>query len=135
MLPDRKRDFVKDFNYREIASKTYRMKLEDKQIAGYNDKLKAVKQAVFKILNTERYVHPIYSRNYGVEFIHVLGMPISYAVPEIERVIREALLQDDRITAVEDFVFTYPQKGVVLAEFTVVSTQGRYIESKVVRLH
>lgn len=130
MLPNRNESFTRNFTYREIPSKTYRMKPEDQQITGKHDSLEAIKQAVFKILNTERYVYPIYSRNYGVEFAHILGMPVSYAVPEIERVIREALLQDDRITAVENFTFTYPKRGVVAAEFTVISTQGVYQESK-----
>lgn len=134
MLPERKERFTKEFSYREIPSKTYRMIWEGNQIIGYRNGLEAVRQAVFKILNTERYQYPIYSRNYGVELKHIYGKPVSYAVAEIERVIREALLQDDRITAVENFTFSYPDKGVIAAEFTVISTQGSYRESKEVSI-
>lgn len=48
---------------------------------------------------------------------------LRYCIPEIERRIREALLQDDRITAVENFEFTVNKKQV-LTTFTVVSIFG-----------
>lgn len=134
MLPERRESFAQEFTYRDHPSKTYRMRTENHRIAGSCDGLDSIRQAVFKILNTERYQYPIYSRNYGVEFVRVLGKPVTYAVPEIERAIREALLQDDRITSVENFTFTCPEKGVVLAEFTVVSAQGSYTESKEVKI-
>lgn len=44
-------------------------------------------------------------------------------IPEIERRVREALLQDDRITAVQNFEFTVNKKKV-LTTFTVVSIFG-----------
>ena len=48
---------------------------------------------------------------------------MEFCIPEIERRIREALLQDDRITAVENFEFTVNKKQV-LATFKVVSIFG-----------
>ena len=45
------------------------------------------------------------------------------SIPEIERRVREALLQDDRITAVQNFEFTVNKKKV-LTTFTVVSIFG-----------
>lgn len=130
MLPVQNAEFTGDFTYREEPSKVHRMVLEEKRVIGTCDGLEAVKQAVFKILNTERYKYPIYSRNYGVELEHVFGRPASYAVSEIERVIREALLQDDRITEVKDFSFEFPCKNTVAAQFTVVSIFGSYTETK-----
>ena len=47
-------------------SKNHRMDINKELINGYNDLIDGVKQAVFKILNTERYNHYIYSKNYGV---------------------------------------------------------------------
>ena len=52
----------------EVApSKNYRMDINREYINGYNDLIEGVKQTVFKILNTERYKHYIYSKNYGVD--------------------------------------------------------------------
>ena len=52
-----------------------------------------------------------------------IGNDIEYCIPEIERRIQEALLQDDRITAVENFQFRVNKKQV-LATFTAVSIFG-----------
>lgn len=134
MLPERNTEFTREFIHKEEPSKVHEMHLEEKRIIGMCDGLEAVKQAVFKILNTERYKYSIYSRNYGIELEHVFGKPVSYAVSEIERVIKEALLQDDRITAVKDFSFTFPRKNTVSAQFTVVSTFGSYTEQKEVMI-
>lgn len=49
----------------KIPSYTY--KLDDTRVRGYVDGSEAVKQAVYKILMTERYKYIIYGFNYGVE--------------------------------------------------------------------
>lgn len=134
MLPVQNVDFMREFAYKEEPSKVHKMLLNEKRVIGTCDGLEAVKQAVFKILNTERYKYPIYSRNYGVELEHVFGKPVSYAVSEIERVIKEALVQDDRITDVKDFSFAFPRKNTVAAQFTVVSIFGSYTEMKEVTI-
>lgn len=134
MLPVQNTEFTGEFTYREESSRVHRMIPEEKRVIGTCDGLEAVKQAVFKILHTERYKYPIYSRNYGVELEHVFGRPVSYAVSEIERVIREALLQDDRITEVKDFSFEFPRKDTVSAQFTVVSVFGSYTETREVTI-
>ena len=61
-------------------------------------------QAVYLILNVERYAFPIYSRDYGSELSDLIGTPRDYAISEIKRRITEALTQDDRITSVDDGV-------------------------------
>ena len=92
-------------------------------ITGTIDEIKAVEQAVYLILNTERYQWLIHSWDYGVELHDLIGKDVEFCIPEIERRIREALLQDDRITAVENFEFTVNKKQV-LATFKVVSIFG-----------
>ncbi|MCI9466901.1 MAG: DUF2634 domain-containing protein [Ruminiclostridium sp.] len=89
------------------------------------DQLEAVEQAVFLILNTERYDWLIHSWNYGVELRGLIGKPLAYCVVEIQRRVTEALLQDDRITAVEDFSFESGKKRV-LTTFRVVSIFGAF---------
>ena len=71
----------------------------------------------------ECYQWLIHSWDYGVELHNLIGKDVEYCIPEIERRIREALLQDDRITAVENFEFTVNKKQV-LTTFTVVSIFG-----------
>lgn len=104
-------------------SKTYKMNIEEETIRGFCDELEAMKQAIYKILNTERYRYLIYSWNYGVELEELFGEPISYCIPEIERRITEALMQDDRINEVSGFEFATKGK-VVSTKFTVSTIFG-----------
>ena len=50
-------------------------------------------------------------RNYGIEIKDLIGKPISYVCAVIKGRIEEALLIDDRVESVTDFVIT---KGKVL---------------------
>ena len=88
MLPANKNSYVPDFMTQEETSYTYRMILEENEIRQMCDQLEAVKQAVYKILNTERYAYLIYSWNYGVELADLFGKPVNYCVSEIERRIK-----------------------------------------------
>ncbi len=85
----------------EVPSLTYRMDWDGKRILSHVDALKAVEQAAVKILRTDRYEHLIYSSNYGTEWNLVLGKDRLLARSEIKRIVSEALLQDERITALE----------------------------------
>ena len=83
-----------------------------------------MKQAVYKILNTERYQYIIYSWNYGVEFADLFGEPVDFVCPEIERRITEALKQDDRVVSVDSFLFDVSKKHTVMVSFTVKTIFG-----------
>lgn len=85
------------------TSRTY--KLSSDKIQGYTDGLEALKQAIYKVLNTERYEYPIYSFNYGIELENLIGKDPVYVQIELKRRIRECLLRDDRITEVDNFKF------------------------------
>lgn len=126
MIPHNDSDILRELNTSEQSSYTYAMDIDNNRIIGNTDGLLAVKQAVYKILNTERYASPIYSRNYGVELKALFGMPVNYCVPEIERRIRDALKQDDRIVEVYDFNFTFPQKRTIAVTFTVKTSVGKF---------
>ena len=105
-------DDILDIEVESQPSKTYCLDIENGRIRGIADNLKAVRQAVYLILNTERYDCLIYSWNYGAELKELIGQPREYAYSEIKRCITEALLQDDRITAVDDFEFETAEKTV-----------------------
>ena len=90
----------------------------------YTDGLEAMKQVIHKIILTERYQYMMYSWNYGIELLDLMGEPVSYVCPELERRISEALLCDDRIEGVDHFTFDVSQKGVVHISFTVHTVFG-----------
>ena len=112
-------------------ARTYAMK--EGRIAGYVDGLDAVRQAVEKLLRTERYCYPVYSANYGVELEDKLGMAAGFALPEIRRCIVEALIWDSRIVAVDGFEFEV-NGGTVHVSFTVHSIYGDFAEETEVKI-
>lgn len=120
-------DLINDFEVvTEVMqpTKTYRMKLDTMRVQGLTDGQEAMKQAIFKILQTERYKYPkVYSDNYGVEFWDLIGQPIPYVLPEIERRITEALTWDERITSVNNFEFE-TKKKIVHVTFTANTIYG-----------
>ena len=124
-------DGLTKIEIKQMPSKTYRLDIQKEEISGYCDRLEAVKQAVYKILNTQRYQYLIYSWNYGVEFADLFGLPGRSLFSVIENRIREALMQDDRITDVTDFAFQQ-NKGNVHVTFRVISTAGEFEEESVV---
>lgn len=117
-----------------MPSMQHRMELERSRILGVCDGLEAVRQTVFKILNTERYDYLIYSWNYGVELKDLYGQPPMYVCPEIARRVKEALLQDDRITDVTDFEFDTSGRGVIVVTFTVHTLFGEMNEEMAVNI-
>lgn len=123
MIPQNEDAVKQAFTIEIMPSKTFKMNFNTLTITGTIDEVEAVAQAVYLILNTERYEWLIHSWNYGVELHNLIGQPVDFCIPEIERRVREALLQDDRITAVENFEFTVNKKKV-LTIFTVVSIFG-----------
>lgn len=133
MIPQVQDDIRQDFTFEALPSKTFRLNHNSLTITGTIDQIQAVEQAVFLILNVERYQWLIFSWNYGVELHNLIGKDPEYCLPEIERRVREALLQDDRITAVQDFEFTVNKKQV-LTTFKVVSIFGEINVEKAVEI-
>lgn len=123
MIPKTDIDLTQGFEAARQPSRTYRLDMENNRIAGMTDGMEAVKQAVYLILNTERYWYPIYSWDYGVELNGLYGQPTGMVYPEIERCVAESLMQDDRITGVDGFSFE-KERGTVRAFFTVHSIFG-----------
>ena len=111
------------FSLTEQPSYTHRLDIDRSRISGMTDKAEAMIQAIYLILNVERYAWPIYSRRYGVELADLIGKPKAYAMSECKRRITDALLQDDRITAVDNWSFE-TGRNRVLALFTVHTIFG-----------
>ena len=131
MIPSNSGFLQQNFVIEEQTSRTYAMDLGKHVIRGFTDQLQAMEQAVYKILLTERYRYIIYSHNYGVELEDLIGEPMTYVVPEIQRRITEALLWDSRITKVDNFTFEVGRKKVYTT-FKVHTIYGDFIAERVV---
>ena len=109
MLPEIK-TLTEEITEFEYPTKTYNIEhvgdsdYEDR-IVGYTDDLEAVKQAIYLILNIERYDYPIYSWDYGIELKDLFGKPMTYVISELPDRVIDALTMDNRITDVVDFEF------------------------------
>lgn len=108
-------------------SRTYRLDFEKGRIAGMVDGLEAVKQAVFKILQTERFRHLVYSADYGMEWGGLIGANPALIRSELRRRITEALLHDDRIEDLTDFGIVIKGDSATV-RFTVVSQFGDFAQ-------
>ena len=131
MIPE---SFISDVDLEEEIepNKTYKMNFKDNIVEGFVDDMDAVRQAIYKVLGTERYAYPIYSWDYGMELSDLYGEDTRYVCAELEDRIKEALTQDERITDVIDFTFNTEGKGIVKVAFTVETTEGDIeIESEV----
>ena len=73
MIPSTNTILTADLSLDIQPSKQHRMNIERTRIAGTCDGLEAVRQTVYKILNTERYAYIIYSWDYGVELQDLYG--------------------------------------------------------------
>lgn len=112
---------------------THKLDINRQRVSGMTDKREALYQAIYLILNVERYAYPIYSRNYGSELSDLIGKPKDYAMSELKRRITEALLQDDRITGLSGWEFE-PGRKSVRAGFVVHTIYGDVEASKEVDL-
>ena len=134
MIPSTVGFLAQDFEIEEQPSLTYKMDLNGDSVRGLVDEQEALKQAIFRILNTERYQFIIYPWYYGIETIDLYGEPVTYVCPELERRITEALLIDTRIISVTDFEFDLEVKGVVHTMFTVNTIYGEIKADKGVNI-
>lgn len=106
-----------------MPSYTYYIDFDRNRIIGTVDDIEAVKQAIYLILQTERYESLIYNFYYGTEFDSLIGKSRELITSELERRIREALLEDDRIVRVTDFTIEFTSDKAIV-EFTVNTIFG-----------
>lgn len=134
MIPATTGFLEQDFEIEEQPDLTYKLNITSEEVNGFADGIEAVKQAVFRILNTERYQYVIYPWWYGIETMDLYGEPVTYVCPELERRVREALTVDSRILDVSDFEFDTGTKGIVDAAFTVHTVYGDIKMDKEVKI-
>lgn len=106
------------------TSRTWRIDFARGRVRGMADGKEAMEQAIYMILNTERFAHLIFSRSYGAEMNRVAGRDGTELESEVRRVITEALLADGRVTAVRNFVFSRPNRRTVAVSFSAETAAG-----------
>ena len=125
---DGEEDDLTDFEMGSDPSVTYAMQIgtgSDPSIfLGKADGVEAQRQAILKILNTERYKHEIYSRDYGVKLADLRGMPFAYVMSEIPNRITDAITADDRFESCEDFEMEPAGKKALHVTFAVITADG-----------
>jgi hypothetical protein len=126
-------DLQPDFEIETQPSKAFKINFDKHRMIGFTDGIEAVIQAIFLILNTERYEHVIFSWDYGIELVDLFGQPIPFVLPELKRRITEALLQDDRIESVDNFNFEVTKRQVNV-NFNVGTIFGIINAEKVVNV-
>jgi len=129
VIPQGGIDSSQELETQQLPNKTYRLDFVNNQMVGTIDGLEAVKQSVFKILQTERFEHSIYSVNYGSEFAAAIGKDAIFVKSRLSRIIQEALTQDDRISDIQDLEITVTGDEA-LATFRVVSLFGSFQATK-----
>lgn len=125
------------YNYSDFneTSFTYKIKYSEDKIKEYIDGINAVKQAVYKILSTEKGKYQIYDSEYGITLSDLFGKSAAYAKSELPARIEKALLYDGRIKKVYDFSFPErKEKGILPVRFYISSVFGEeevYLEVEV----
>ena len=131
MIPSNNDDLQVRFKFGELPTNTHQLHISRDAISGFTDRRQAMIQAIYLILNTERYQYLIYSWNYGVELADLFGKPPAFCIPEIKRRVTEALTQDTRVISVDSFEFAHI-KGKVRVIFVVHTIYGDIDVEKVV---
>ena len=132
-LPQSNIDVSGGVEFVSQPSLTWYINKETGRIQNSVSGLAAVRQAVEIILNVERFRWQIFLPSSGVQLNDLLGLNFGYVALELQRRIKEALAQDDRILGIADYQRT--QKDVfLLASFTVNSVFGDFAtETEVTR--
>lgn len=86
-----------DDEIEDVTEPTLTYQVKNGRIINMVDGFEAMVQAIDKILKTERFVYPIYSDQYGNDFPELFGKDFGYSEVEVERMLDEALVADDRV--------------------------------------
>ena len=114
-------------------SKTWKIDLENGRIRTFIDDKEAIRQYIRKALMTSRNRYLIYDDFYGEEILDLLGHNLTQQLMDVEipRLVREAIIYDDRIESVPGVVVTQYGSDGVLVEVTVELVNGELLTEEV----
>lgn len=81
MIPSTVGFLDQDFEIETQPSLTYKMDLDGDSVRGLVDEQDAMKQMIFRTLQTERYQYIIYPWYYGIETLDLYGEPVTWVCP------------------------------------------------------
>lgn len=95
-----------DFEYAYLTDRTYELdpvtyRVKSDKIEGVD----SVRQEIYLILSVERYDYVIYDE-FGVELKNLYAKQEAYVIPELERVIKDAVLRIDRVESISNFTIS-----------------------------
>lgn len=110
--------------------RTYRMR-QDGHVRGFCTGLEAVKQSIWKMLNTQQGQYLIYgSSGYGLDWEALRAALEDNNSNEAERIITSALMKDERVQKVEEIQCVQQQDAIWLS-FGVVCSYGNFLVEEV----
>lgn len=122
---------IEELNDTVQTSRTY--KVDNGRIIGNVDGLNAVRQAVEKLLMTERFAFVIYSGEYGSEIDRLVGKDKLFVEADIERTVTDAVLSDDRVESIQDFQYEIEDDTMTI-KFNVITLEGIFSMSEEVKI-
>lgn len=115
---------------------TWRLHVNDMRLEGQiTDDIEAVKQMVYKCINTEKGQYIIYP-TFGLQKKDLFFRPKVWAYTKLKYRIKEALTLDDRVEDVDDFVFHRREsvRNDLVMSFTVRTIYGAFSIRQVFKL-
>lgn len=102
---------------------TYKMNMESLRIEGLCDGKEALRQAIYKLIMTERASFLIYDRYYGISLVDLYGKNMGYASAVMRLRLEDCFKNDSRIKGISDLIMTKDRDSLKL-KFTVNSIYG-----------
>jgi phage baseplate assembly protein W len=135
MIPQQEMVYSDDLEVVNMPSLTYKIDYENNRIEGTIDEIEAVEQSIDIMLETGRYSEKVFPDWYGHELYSLVGQDRFYIESEVERMIRDALVIDDRIVEVKDFTISDGQeRDSIIVKFTATTIFGDIDVEKVVSI-
>lgn len=135
LVPNTSVDIVNEISEQEQPTFTWKVNVDNEDgmngsISGYTEETEAIKQQIYLLLNTQYGKYKIYEGTpYGVEKDDLIGMPIPYVVPEIERRYKDAIKNNiPEVVSVGNFAFSIGEnrRDILIVQFTVSTIYGNY---------
>lgn len=121
LIPEEQVPIVEEY---VIPTLTYQV--SEGRIQGKIDQSDAMRQAIKKVLSTDRMIYEIYSKEYGHDLGELIGKEYDYICAVIELILQEALLADDRVDAVTVNNIELVSKSSMSLEVTVETFWGSF---------
>lgn len=116
--------------------RTWKMHIDEMRVQGeITDPIEAVKQMVYKQVNTEQGEYVIYP-TFGIRKKDLFFRPKLFAYTKLTHRIKEALMLDDRVKNVDEFVYHRREsvKNDLVMSFTVRTIYGAFSIRQVFKL-